>query len=49
MAAQLTATNGRAARGPFRWMARATTSFPVPESPRISTVAALGATRAMSL
>ena len=29
-AAQLTATNGRSARGPPAWMARATTSLPVP-------------------
>ena len=37
-AAQLTATNGSLARGEPRWMARATTSLPVPLSPRIRTV-----------
>ena len=38
-AAQLTATNGRSARGPPWWIARAIISFPVPLSPRSSTVA----------
>ena len=41
IAAQLTATNGPAARRPWRWIARATTSLPVPVSPVISTVASL--------
>ena len=36
-AAQLTATNERSARGPLVWMARPTSSFPVPVSPVIST------------
>ena len=49
IAAQLTATNGPVALGPCSWIARATTSFPVPDSPWISTVAVLGATRAISL
>ena len=44
-AAQLTATNGSSARGSSRWIARATTSLPVPLSPRSSTVAPLGAAR----
>jgi hypothetical protein len=42
---QLTTTKGRAARRLQRSMARATTSFPVPLSPRSSTVAPLGAAR----
>ena len=47
MAPQLTATNGFSARGLWRWMAQATSSFPVPVSPVMSTVAWEGATRAM--
>ena len=39
IAAQLTATNGLSRRGPVTWMARATSSLPVPVSPRMSTVA----------
>jgi hypothetical protein len=38
-AAQLTATKGFSLRGEFTWIARATSSFPVPLSPRTSTVA----------
>ena len=34
-----------AARGLAAWIARATSSLPVPLSPRISTVASVGATR----
>src|SRR3989454_485308 len=49
IAAQLTATNGPDAIGPFRWIARAITSLPVPDSPCTSTVAVLGPTRAISL
>ncbi len=37
MAAQLTGTNGRLARGPSAWMALASSSLPVPVSPWIST------------
>ena len=36
-APQLTGTNARAERGPWRWMARATSSLPVPVSPVTST------------
>ena len=43
-AAQLTATQGLPARGEFLWIVRAMTSLPVPDSPLISTVAAVGAT-----
>src|SRR3989441_1024777 len=49
IAAQLTATNGPGALAPLTWIARATTSLPVPDSPWISTVAALPATRAITL
>src|SRR5439155_665834 len=49
IAAQLTATNGPDALAPFKWMARAMTSFPVPDSPWTRTVALLCATRAISL
>src|SRR5690242_3023521 len=45
MAAQLTAMNGLLARGLARWMRRASTSLPVPDSPTISTVQSLPATR----
>ena len=45
IAAQLTATNGPRERGDRPWMARATSSFPVPLSPRIRTVVSVGATR----
>jgi hypothetical protein len=38
MAPQLIGTNGRAWRGEQSWMARATTSLPVPDSPSISTL-----------
>ena len=37
-AAQETATNGRSPRSPEKWMARATSSLPVPLSPWMSTV-----------
>ena len=43
-AVQLTGTNGRCARVEREWMARATSSFPVPDSPITSTVALDGAT-----
>ncbi len=43
-AAQLTLTSGRSLRGLRAWIARATSSLPVPVSPRISTVASVGAT-----
>ena len=44
MAAQLTLTKGPSLRRLKRWTARATNSLPVPVSPKISTVASLGAT-----
>ena len=47
MAEQLTATKERSARPLRWWIERATSSLPVPVSPAISTVARLGATRAI--
>ena len=44
-AAVLTAMNGPAARLPSWWIASATSSFPVPDSPRMSTVRSLRSTR----
>jgi hypothetical protein len=44
-AAQLTATKGCSRRGDRWWSARATSSLPVPDSPVMSTVASLSATR----
>ena len=49
MAAVLMATKGPSARGPALWIARATSSFPVPLSPVISTGTSLAATRPMVL
>ena len=46
-AAQLTATNGREARGLFWCTARAASSLPVPVSPVMSTVESRGATLRM--
>jgi len=43
MPAQLMATNGLSARRLWEWMLRATSSLPVPLSPRISTVESVGA------
>ncbi len=48
-AVQLTATNAPVARGECVWMARATSSLPVPLSPTTSTVDIVGATRATIL
>ena len=45
MAPQLMATKGWFARGLARWMARASSSLPVPLSPWIRTLASLAATR----
>ncbi len=45
MAAQFTGTKGWAPRRLPAWMARATSSLPVPDSPVRSTVASVGATR----
>jgi hypothetical protein len=45
MAAVLTATNGPSRRPPSWWIASATSSLPVPDSPRISTVRSLRSTR----
>ena len=45
MAPQLIATNGWFARGLARWMARASSSLPVPLSPWMRTLASLAATR----
>jgi len=47
MAAQLIATNGPLPRGLLRWIARATSSLPVPDSPCSRTVAEADATWAM--
>ncbi|MCY1365624.1 hypothetical protein D9M69_524820 [compost metagenome] len=44
MAPQLTAMKGRLARALALWMARASISLPVPESPRSSTLASDWAT-----
>ena len=44
MAAQFTLTNARDARCERLWIARATSSFPVPVSPVMSTVESVGAT-----
>ena len=41
-------TMGMKRRGPAAWMARATTSLPVPLSPVMSTVASVGATISIS-
>ncbi len=40
-------TNGWSARGPAAWIARATSSLPVPVSPEINTAAEASATWAM--
>ena len=48
IAAQLTCTKRSRARRLLRWMARATSSLPTPLSPRISTVALVGAARPMA-
>jgi len=44
IAPQLTAMNGRSVRGLAEWMARATSSLPVPLSPVIKIVASVTAT-----
>ena len=44
-APQCSGTNGRSARAERSWIARATSSFPVPLSPSTSTVESVGATR----
>jgi hypothetical protein len=44
-APQWIGTNGRSARGERSWMARATSSLPVPLSPRSRTEDSVGATR----
>ena len=43
-AAPLSPTKGFSRRGEWAWMARATSSFPVPRSPQMSTRARVGAT-----
>jgi hypothetical protein len=48
MAAQLTSTKLLPARGDRAWIARATTSLPVPLSPLINMVASVLATRSIS-
>jgi hypothetical protein len=48
MAAQLTPTKGRSWRSERLWMKRASTSLPVPDSPEISTVQSVCATRRAS-
>ncbi len=47
IAAQFSATKGPSRRGLNAWIWRATSSFPVPDSPSISTVNEVAATRAM--
>ena len=47
IAAQFTRTNGRSRRSLAAWIAAATSSLPVPDSPVISTRASVGATRAI--
>ncbi len=47
MAAQFTGMNGPLARGERAWRARATSSLPVPVSPRMVTAASAGASRSM--
>ncbi len=49
IAAMLTVTKGPRARGEFAWIARATSSFPVPDSPMRRTVISVRATRPISL
>ena len=44
MAAQFRVMNGSCLRGLILWIARAINSLPVPVSPRIRTVASVGAT-----
>ncbi len=44
-AVQFTVTSGLSCWYEYRWIARATSSLPVPDSPRISTVVGVGATR----
>ena len=48
IAAQLTEMNGFRARGENRWIALATSSLPLPDSPRISTRASVWATWAIN-
>ncbi len=48
MAAQLMGMKGLSARREHSWTARATSSLPVPDSPRMATVAVEGATRWIS-
>ncbi len=49
IAPQLIATNGPEGRSPRSWIDCATSSLPLPLSPRISTGTVSGATRAMAL
>ena len=49
IAAMLTVTNGPRARVEFAWIARATSSLPVPDSPMSRTVISVRATRPISL
>ena len=48
IAPQFTATKGCSRRSLWSWMARATSSFPVPLSPHTSTLVLVLATRAIS-
>ncbi len=48
IAATFTGTNGSSRRGPCRWIARATSSLPVPLSPTIRTVSGFRATAPIS-
>ena len=47
-APQLSATNGRSRRGELKWIARATSSLPVPDSPVIRIVLVVPATVSIS-
>ena len=49
MDAQLMAMNGLSRRGERLWMARATISLPVPDSPVMATAAFAGATFSIEL
>src|SRR6516164_3278899 len=46
-AAQFSVTNGPSRRGDFSWMARATSSLPVPVWPKMHTLVSLAATRSI--
>ncbi len=49
MAPQFSPTKARALRGPLSWMARATSSLPLPDSPTTRTGTSEAVTRSTSL